>query len=1008
MLAVFFLCDSELWYTGCMKTDAQFKEAYKKLNEAQKRAVDAVDGPVMVVAGPGTGKTQVLALRIANIIDKTDTPPSGVLCLTFTNAGVTAMRERLLRLMGSRGNEVNVATFHRFGISLIEKYYGFLGFDQAPTLLSDTEAIGLADEILESGTWTHIRPRSDSSKYFSDIRSLISLLKREALSPSDFLAQVSVAIEEIQNNPENISSRGARKGELKREAEAEISALARTQEVVQFYEEYERIKEKRGLMDYDDVLAYAVRLVKESEDARSFVRENFLYVLVDEHQDSSGVQNSFLEAVWGDTERPNIFVVGDDRQLIYGFGGASLEQFVKFRSAFGAAEEITLTHNYRSPQIVLSAADALLKSSLAEAPLQSTPARQGEKIRVVESAYQRDEIIAIAHDIQKKVAEGAELSECAILLPKNYQVRSAVGILRDQGLPVTAGDKVSFFAQPETQTIYNILRAIADPLDGAPFGDLLFDTHMQIPPLSAHRYLRDHLRKVSLETLSAYGATRLPTDPLARLGVSLQDWLVQAETLGVHGLIQNIGDQLFFEKTTNHSDLVRQVEIIRTFLHLVISQQEKYPNMNVRQFVAYLDRLKQYGHEIPLAIFTAEQGVRVLSLHGSKGLEFNHVYIAHLDESSLMKGKKGGFALPERMEALVEKKNELAARRELYVAITRAKETCWLSYAKYTYTGGELAMAPLLADIPEEYTEKIILQEAEAEILSTRPQRLVESKAQAVQTTRAELANLVKDEYAKTNVSVTLLNNFFECPWKWYFRNILQIPERKSESLLLGSVVHAGIEYCIKHREEIDEKALAEVLSSALVKEYAYGEQLTRRILKDSNAIIARFRTAHLPTFHTDAVSERSVSYRNPKRAHLSCYGKIDLTEKLSNNLVQVTDFKTGKSKAPSAIEKRDDEGRLGSLARQLAMYSYLIENAERGTTVASSKLLFLEEDAKEKNAVYAKTVSPEELSLLEKDIADYDTYIQDGTWVERPCYTVSYGAGQECEHCAKARELYQ
>ena len=172
-----------------------FTEGYKKLNPAQKEAVDSLDGPVMVIAGPGTGKTQVLALRIANILDKTDTPDNGVLCLTFTNAGVHAMRTRLAELMGSRGSRVVVSTFHAFAKSLIDKYYSLVGFESLPEMLDDTEAIGLVDEILEDGVWEHLRPRSDSARYFSDLKSLISLLKRENISPENFLIQVEAEIE---------------------------------------------------------------------------------------------------------------------------------------------------------------------------------------------------------------------------------------------------------------------------------------------------------------------------------------------------------------------------------------------------------------------------------------------------------------------------------------------------------------------------------------------------------------------------------------------------------------------------------------------------------------------------------------------------------------------------------------------------------------------------------------------------------------------------------------------
>lgn len=990
-----------------MATTETFKAAYAKLNKAQKEAVESLDGPVMVVAGPGTGKTQVLALRIAYILTETDTPPSGILCLTFTNAGVHAMRERLLRLIGSRASEVIISTFHRFGIGLIETYYGTLGFDQAPALLSDTEAITLVDEILESGEWTHIRPRSDSARYFSDLKSLVSLLKRENIPPESFLLEVDSDITHLRGDPENIAKTGARKGELKREIETKIESLERTREVVRFYEAYESRKLERALMDYDDVLKYAVELAKTSDEVKAFMRENYLYVHVDEHQDSSGVQNAFLEAVWGGTEKPNIFVVGDDRQLIYGFGGASIEHFVNFRSLFGRAKEITLIENYRSTQTILDAADALLKSTLATDALKSNSGAKEEKIQILECDYARDEILYAAKEIKEKIQEGLPPEEIAILVPKNYQVRSAVMILRDQGIPVAVSGTVSFFAQPEALTVRRILSALADPYNGAALGELMLDASIGIPPLAAHQYLRANLRKVSLEGLIAHASSRLPTDPVARFGAHLGDWLACSTTLGLHGLVQKIGEDLFFAQPEEHEAFLREIEVVRTYLHLLESGQKKNPHLTLPGFVAQIDRLEHYGHEIPLAVFSGKKGVRVLTLHGSKGLEFEFVHIAHLDESSLMKGKRMGFVLPARVEGLIEVKNELVARRELYVAITRAKRSCTLSYARHGYAGGDLEEAHILADLPEDLLERKMLSETEAALLSHDPKAYVQSAPPRQKTTLAELAEVVKEEYAKTNVSVTLLNNFFECPWKWYFRNLLQLPEAKSESLLLGSAVHAGIEYFLKNRGDESSKGLDAVLESSLERDSVCDETMLRRVTREAKKILADFHKTYLPGITEDALSERSVSYRDPKFPHLSSYGKIDLTERDEDRIVRVTDFKTGSGKAKSVIEKLDEEDRLSSYRRQLAMYSYLIQNAEKGTEVSTSKLLFLEEKPGSKDAVYETAITEEDIDLLLRDISDYDELLRSGAWTERPCYAKTYGKAEECEHCRKAKELY-
>ena len=284
-----------------------FKEQYNKLNPAQKQTVDTIDGPVMVIAGPGTGKTQVLALRIANILTKTDTQADGILCLTFTNSGVHTMRERLRLYIGKTASRVEISTFHSFAMKMIEEFYINLGYNEKPELVDEIGSVALCDAILEENTFEHIRSRANKALYFRDIKSLISLLKRERMMPEQFLAEIEKEIKEIENDESNISSRGASKGSLKQEAVKKIDSLHRTEEIVRFYELYEALKKEKNVLDYDDVLYQLVQLVDISDDARATIRERYLYALIDEHQDSSGVQNEFLARVWGDIESPNIF-----------------------------------------------------------------------------------------------------------------------------------------------------------------------------------------------------------------------------------------------------------------------------------------------------------------------------------------------------------------------------------------------------------------------------------------------------------------------------------------------------------------------------------------------------------------------------------------------------------------------------------------------------------------------------------------------------------------------------
>ncbi|MFA6000022.1 MAG: UvrD-helicase domain-containing protein, partial [Candidatus Paceibacterota bacterium] len=196
---------------------SSFEAEYKKLNKDQKEAVETIDGPVMVVAGPGTGKTQILALRIANILNKTDVKADGILCLTFTNSAVLSMKERLARYIGEDSEKINVFTFHSFGMKIIEEHFKVLELSEPPTLLEDTEIAIFFDEIFNTNEWEYLRPRADNTRYFSDLRSLISLLKRERITEETFAEAIEKEISFLENDENSISTRGESKGELKKD-----------------------------------------------------------------------------------------------------------------------------------------------------------------------------------------------------------------------------------------------------------------------------------------------------------------------------------------------------------------------------------------------------------------------------------------------------------------------------------------------------------------------------------------------------------------------------------------------------------------------------------------------------------------------------------------------------------------------------------------------------------------------------------------------------------------------
>ena len=985
-----------------------FSEAYKKLNDAQRQAVDTIEGPVMVVAGPGTGKTQVLTLRIANILTQTDTAADGILCLTFTNSGVTAMERRLVSLIGQDGSKVKIKTFHSFGAELLEEFYAVLGYERPPKLLDDIDTVLLIDDILESHPWQHIRTRGSSAEYAGDLKSLVSMLKRDDVSHASFLASIDKDISRLESDPDSISSRGPTKGQLKKEIQTTIDGLLRTKEVVEFYRLYEEKKHEEGFVDYDDLLALSVRLVEESDDVRDTIRERFLYVLVDEHQDSSRVQNAFLEAVWGGVDQPNLFVVGDDRQLIYGFSGAALSHFDNFKNVFGRVTVITLTNNYRSTQTILDASDTLLQSALADGKLIGSTDR-AHPLELHEADFPRDEIIRAGLWFKEKLAkDDVQPEHCALLVPKNSQVRNAVTILRDLGLPVESKLGSRLFDTREYRFLLLLISFIEQPNNPQILSSLLLHPFSGVSPFAAHTFLAGiNTHKLSLADILTYtdkASLFSDIDPLAQFGQILKQLLDDSSTLSIYGLVQIVGNRFLLDRAPDHDALTRGAEIVRTILQLVMSRLEREPNLTLSQLLVFFSRLETYRHHFSIASIGTIPGIQVMTLHGSKGLEFDAVWIAHMDEKSLMSGKRASFTLPEDIKERIQKKDEDAARRELYVAITRAKYFCALSYASETYTGGTTTLANIVAAIPETFFTKHACEETENFILAAGgPKLFVGTPAPQITGDKDSMIASVAEIYPKAKVSVTLLNNFYECPWKWYFRSLLQLPEPGTASLVFGSVVHEAIEQLLKG--VLDTKGIKTFVTDSFADDVLLDDATKKRLLPDAIKTIELWAKTDLPNVEPRHVSEQSLSIKDLRFPEITITGKIDLQETIGERELRVTDFKTGKSKTKSVIEKETDESRLSSYLRQLAMYSYLINKTTKGDIrVIESVLSFIEEPGKDRR--YSTTIGQEHLDFLERDIADYVTLAKNGAWVDRPCDFKPWGGSTECDYCKRAKEM--
>ncbi|HRZ30599.1 MAG TPA: UvrD-helicase domain-containing protein, partial [Candidatus Paceibacterota bacterium] len=341
----------------------EFEEAYKRLNKAQKEAVDTIEGPVMVIAGPGTGKTQILTLRIANILKETDTPPSGILALTFTEAGQKAMKMRLRSLIGSRADEVNISTYHGFAKTIIDEYSDHFPHLARAQQLSEVEEESLLRNILCQKKFAKLRPLGEPDLYLNEIVRSISNCRKEAWTPDIVRQDAEREIERLKNDPASISSRGATKGKIKAVVEKQIEKLEKTILFAQVYEEYEEKKRADRKTDFDDLIFELIEALDRDDLLLRLLQEKYLYILVDEHQDTNNSQNLLIRKLADFYEEPNLFVVGDEKQAVYRFQGASVNNFLEFQKIWPTMKIVSLTDNYRSGQNILDASFGMIENN---------------------------------------------------------------------------------------------------------------------------------------------------------------------------------------------------------------------------------------------------------------------------------------------------------------------------------------------------------------------------------------------------------------------------------------------------------------------------------------------------------------------------------------------------------------------------------------------------------------------------------------------------------------------
>ena len=405
---------------------AAFNEAYSSLNTAQKEAVDTIEGPVMVIAGPGTGKTQILTLRIARILLETDMKPENILALTFTNSGVRAMRERLNTYIGDEAYRVSIFTFHSYAEYVLKHYSAYFKKLEFANVITELEKTKILEDILNKHEFEKIVSTYDRFSSLKQVVGAINDIKQEGFSPEEFETLIPVWEKEMMESETMFYKRATGKykvGDMKPTEKKKVEdRVIKAREVATVFSMYQSELRKKNLYDFSDMILAVLTELEQNENLKLDLQEQYQYLLVDEHQDTNEGQNKLI-ALLTDAEhlnsRPNLFTVGDEKQSIYRFQGASSESFSHFKHHYDDVKIIELEENYRSTAPILSASHQLIVNSIPEATELKSNQSDEKPISVREFSDYKFELLYVIEDIKTKIKAGVPADEIAVIYRSN-------------------------------------------------------------------------------------------------------------------------------------------------------------------------------------------------------------------------------------------------------------------------------------------------------------------------------------------------------------------------------------------------------------------------------------------------------------------------------------------------------------------------------------------------------------------------------------------------------------
>lgn len=760
----------------------------KDLNSEQREAVTTTEGPLLIIAGAGTGKTAVIARRIAYIIEKKLAKPSEILALTFTDKAAAEMEERVDILVPYGFIDTWISTFHAFGDRVLRENAFDIGLSPDFKVLSRPQQVLFFQQNLFRIELDYFRPLSNPTKFIGAILSFFSRLKDE-----------NVSIQEFAKFAQDYS-RNAKSEEDKIEAK-------KYQELARAYESYEKFKGEAGVLDFGDQVVKTIDLFEKRPQILKDYQQKFKYILVDEYQDTNYAQNELVKMLA--TSHKNICVVGDDDQSIYKFRGAAISNILEFKKTYPKTKQVVLTQNFRSTQSILNSAYRLIRhndpdrlevQNKIDKKLKSAGG-QGLPPQEIFADTISEEADAIAAEIEKLILKKKySYRDFAILVRANSQADYFLRALNMKGIPHKFVGASGLYQQEEVSVLIAALNAITDFEDSLNLYHLATSDVYELPPIDAIKIASYAKRKnrslyYMLKNLegAAIGEIEISDEAKAIIGKMMTDLeeeikLSRRENVGkvAYDFLKRTG---YLQKLERSGGIEGQIKIqnIAKFFDKIKEFVDVAKAETVEQFVEYLQSLREAGDDPATIEFDPDlDAVNVMTVHGAKGLEFPVVFLVGLVADRFpTRARTEAIEVPT---ALIKETlptgdwHQEEERRLFYVGMTRAKDLLYLSWSRDVGGARAKKVSPFIL-------EALDKPKSDAQVAKLSPKEKIEKFAPTPPKTTQTLLFDV-DVLKLTQGSI---DDYLTCAYKYRYIHVLRVPILRHHAIVYGAALHSSV-----------------------------------------------------------------------------------------------------------------------------------------------------------------------------------------------------------------------